>query len=206
MAQTLCPMALQEGPSQGLARFPRKFLGRRAGAEPTPTGKNWDVGNVCGGDRFWKSLGMGWTGSNQSGWKGGASHSNRDDNRFPDIFLWMRHWTNTTVFFFFFLISTGKNCIWFITLRFYPFWCVPTFLLNPAGQWPIDFTYLCCTFCAKDDNKGKTCGGKKISARLTFFPSPLQKYFDFIFHAENLIPILALILPLALNFQKVNIS
>ena len=108
--------------------------------------------------------------------------------------------------FFFFLYKQEKNCIWFITLSFYPFWCVPTFLLNPAGQWPINFIYLCCTFCAKDDNKGKTCRGKKISARLTFFPSPLQKYFDFIFHAENLIPILALILPLALNFQKVNIS
>ena len=149
MAQTLCPMALQEGPSQGLARFPRKFLGRRAGAEPTPTGKNWDVGNVCGGDRFWKSLGMGWTGSNQSGWKGGASHSNRDDNRFPDIFLWMRHWTNTTVFFFFFFNINRKKLHLIYHSSFLPILMCPYLLIKPSWSMTHRFYLLVLHFLCK---------------------------------------------------------
>ena len=67
-----------------------------------------------GGDRFWKSLGMGWTGSNQSGWKGGASLNNQDNNRFPDIFS-----ERVTEQILFFLINRKKNCISFITLVFF---------------------------------------------------------------------------------------
>lgn len=87
MAQTLCPMVLQEGLDTGAGEAPEKASRKASRCRAYPHGQEQRSGQCVGGDRFWKSLGMGWTGSNQSGWKGRASLNNQDNNRFPDIFL-----------------------------------------------------------------------------------------------------------------------